>query len=144
MLSLDMHYFQLQTSQKVLIPLAFNSVSAGFPSPAQDFLENHLDLNEYLIEHPTATFFVRVQGDSMQGDRIFDGDLLIVDRALEPKDGDVIIALLDGEFTVKRINKNTTGFWLVPSNKHYRKIKITSEMDFSIWGVVLHTIRSFR
>ncbi len=124
------------------IPLYISRVSAGFPSPADDFLEKNLDLNTYLIKHPTATFFVRVQGDSMINGGIRSGDILIVDRSLEKTNNKIVIALINGEFTVKRIKKNGDKVWLMAENPRYRPIEINSNMEFEIWGVVTHVIHS--
>jgi DNA polymerase V len=115
-------------------------VPAGFPSPAADYEENKLDLNKYLIKHPVATFFVRVIGDSMVGAGISCGDLLIVDRSLEPRDKNVIIAALDGELTVKRIRIRKDKITLVPENDNYPAKQISQDMDFEIWGVVTSVI----
>ena len=120
--------------------MALCPVSAGFPSPADDYVEPSLDLNEYLIRHPAATFFVRVQGDSMKEAGISHGDLLIVDRSLEARDGQVIIALLNGEFTVKRLRKQKGRLFLCPENPNYQPIEVAPEADFQVWGVVIHVI----
>ncbi len=123
--------------------LFLSRVPAGFPSPADDFLDQQLDLNEFLVEHPSATFFVRVKGDSMTGAGIASGDILIVDRAMEPKDKSVVVALLNGAFTVKRLSKRLGKLFLMPENECYPAIEITEGMDFEIWGVVKHVIHSF-
>lgn len=115
-------------------------VEAGFPSPADDFVEKSLDLNELLIEHPAATFFVRVQGSSMKDAHILDGDVLIVDRAKEAVSGTIVVAVLNGEFTVKRIEKKGEALFLVPENKKFQPILVTPEMDFQVWGVVTYVI----
>ena len=115
-------------------------VSAGFPSPASDYIEERLDLNEHLVKHPAATFFVRAGGDSMQGAGIFDGDILVVDRSLKPVDMSVIIAALDGDFTVKRLRISNCKATLHPENQKYRPIEITDDSDFRIWGVVTYVI----
>jgi len=115
-------------------------ISAGFPSPAEDHTELDLDLNEHLIKHPAATFYIYAKGDSMINAGIYDGDLLIVDRALDPKLKSIVIAIINGEFTVKRISKINERLYLIPDNNSYKPIKITSDMDFQIWGVVTHTI----
>lgn len=128
---------------KSKIAYFLSSVPAGFPSPANDFIENKLDLNEHLVDHPAATFFVRVKGESMINDGIFDGDLLIVDRSLEATNNSVIIALLDGEFTLKRIKKEGSTLWLKPSNPKFKPTRITEEMAFEVWGVVKHVIKTF-
>jgi DNA polymerase V len=115
-------------------------VQAGFPSPADDFVEKSLDLNELLIEHPAATFFVRVQGSSMKDVHILDGDVLIVDRAKEAASGSIVVAVLNGEFTVKRIEKKGDSVFLVPENKKFPSIEVKREMDFQVWGVVTYVI----
>jgi DNA polymerase V len=115
-------------------------VAAGFPSPADDYVEGQLDLNSHLIKHPAATFFVRVAGDSMIGAGIHSGDILVVDRALEPVDGKIVIAVLDGELTVKRLRRRDGVVCLVAENEHYPLIPINEDMDFMIWGVVTSVI----
>ena len=122
------------------IPFVKFIVSAGFPSPAEDFLEPTLDLNKYLIHNPPATFCVKVNGNSMKGERINSGDILIVDRSLEPKNNTIVLAVLDGEFTVKRIQKRGSQLFLKPENETFKPIEITEEIDFKVWGVVTHII----
>ncbi|MFH1263206.1 MAG: translesion error-prone DNA polymerase V autoproteolytic subunit [Pseudomonadota bacterium] len=124
----------------VRLPLCSSSVAAGFPSPAEDYIEGKLDLNEHLIKHPAATFFVKVAGDSMTGAGIFDGDLLVVDRSLEAENGSVVLAVVGGEFTVKRLKKGKGGILLLPENPKHRPIEVREGMEFSIWGVVVHVI----
>ncbi len=121
-------------------PLFLASVSAGFPSPAEDYIEGRLDLNRHLIKHPAATFFVRVAGDSMIGAGIHPGDILVVDRALEPQDSNVVIAVIDGELTVKRISQRQGKLFLVPDNQAYEPLEILEEMEFEVWGVVTSVI----
>ena len=123
------------------IPLFLVKVSAGFPSPADDFLEKKIDLNEHLVRHPAATFFVRVGGDSMESAGIFCGDLLVVDRSLDVKNEAIIVAVVDGEFTVKRIQKTGDRLFFVPANEAYSPVEVTAEMDFAVWGVVTGVIR---
>jgi len=123
-------------------PLFAGSVSAGFPSPADDYIEGKLDLNEYLIQHPAATFFVRTAGDSMIDAGIHPGDILIVDRAIEPVDNSVVIAAVHGELTVKRIRKSGSKLFLVPENGCYEPLEVTEEMDVEVWGVVTTVIHS--
>lgn len=125
------------------LPLYGHKVVAGFPSPADDYIEERLDLNEKLIRNKEATFLLVVQGDSMQNIGIKDGDTLIVDRSLEPKDGKIVIAALDGELTVKRLSIKSTGTWLVPENDHYPPILVREESDIVIWGVVTSAISRF-
>jgi len=124
-------------------PLVQAYVPAGFPSPADDYLERKLDLNEYLVHHPAATFFVRVKGDSMTGAGIQSGDLLVVDRSLEPRNNSVVIAGVDGELTVKRICKRGGTVLLVPDNGDYRPIEMEEETALEIWGVVTAVIHRF-
>lgn len=122
------------------ISLFGNTVSAGFPSPADDYIEQKLDLSEHLIQHPSATFFVRARGQSMVGAGIHDGDLLIVDRALEASDGKVVIAIINGELTVKRLRKRNGKTFLCPENPIYHPIEIHADMEARVWGVVIHSI----
>lgn len=117
-------------------PLYLCSVSAGFPSPADDYTDKSLDLNEYLIKNPTATFFVRVNGSSMINAGIYDGDTLIVDRSIEADNNKVVIAAVDGQLTVKRLLKKTNAVYLIPENDDYPAIEITEGNDVTIWGVV--------
>lgn len=124
------------------LPLFTARISAGFPSPADDYIDRKLDLNEYLIKHPAATFFVRVQGDSMIDAGIHSGDILIVDRALEPADGKIVIAVLYSELTVKRIKKTKTKLSLLPENPAFKPIEVTPEMGLEVWGVVTHVIHT--
>ena len=123
-------------------PLFATLVPAGFPSPADDYLESQLDLNKYLIQHPAATFFVRVTGDSMIGAGIHSGDRLIVDRALEPVNKKVVIAVINGELTVKRLCWQKNRPVLMPENDKYKPIFIENEMDLEIWGVVTSVIHA--
>jgi DNA polymerase V len=123
-------------------PLFESRVPAGFPSPAADYEEDRLDLNRYLIRHPAATFFVRAIGDSMIGAGIHCGDLLVVDRSLEPKDKSVVIAVIDGELTVKRIRIEKKKITLEPENKSYSVRRITEDTDFQVWGVVTNVIHA--
>lgn len=122
------------------IPLFLGAVEAGFPSPADDYMEGRLDLNTHLVKHPAATFFVRVTGDSMLGAGIHPGDLLVVDRSLAPVDRKVVIAVIDGELTVKRIRMKNGMIRLVPENSAYPPIEIHREMNFEVWGVVTSVI----
>lgn len=125
-------------------PLLGMEIPAGFPSPAQDYIEGTLDLNDFLIEHPTATFFVKVQGCSMVNAGINPDDILIIDRSLEPVDKRIVIAVVEGELTVKRLRIRNNRWYLEPANNEYPIIEITEEMDFSIWGVATFAIHSLR
>ena len=124
------------------LPLYSCKISAGFPSPADDHLEKNLDLNSYLIKNPTATFFVRVNGDSMINAGIHDNDILIVDRSLKPTHGKIVIAVVDGQMTVKRLYKQSGKLFLIPENKNFKPIEITENMSMEIWGVVITAIHS--
>lgn len=127
-------------SQPMQIPLYVESVSAGFPSPAQDYVERSLDLNSLCIQHPSATFFVRAQGDSMIGVGIYSGDILVVDRSLSAKHGDIVIASLHGELTVKELQLKPN-VQLRPHNKAYPVMPISEESDFEVFGVVTGVVR---
>ena len=121
-------------------PIFMAPVTAGFPSPAEDYIEGKLDLNEHLVKHPAATFFVRVTGDSMIDAGIHPGDILIVDRSLEAADKKVVIAVVEGELTVKRIRLINEKIVLMPENENYKPLQINNETDFEIWGVVTNVI----
>ncbi|MCB5161436.1 translesion error-prone DNA polymerase V autoproteolytic subunit [Marinomonas algarum] len=129
-------------TNSVRIPLYTESVSAGFPSPAQDFVERSLDLNEYCVSHPTASFFVRTQGDSMIDAGILSGDVLLVDKSLTARHGDTVIACIHGEMTVKVLELEPHVL-LQPRNKAYRAIQITEESGLEIFGVVTSVIRKY-
>jgi DNA polymerase V len=122
------------------VPLVTAGVSAGFPSPADDFIDAKLDLNEFLVAHPAATFFVRVEGTSMIGAGIHPDDILIVDRALEPRSGSIVIAVVEGEFTVKRYSCTNGKCWLLAENPKFRPIEVTEGMAVEVWGVVSYVI----
>ena len=130
-------------NKKTKIKLYTTSISAGFPSPAEDHMDISLDINEYLVKHPSSTFYIYVKGDSMIDSGIFDGDLLIVDRSLEVKSNSVVVAVIDGDFTVKKIKKDSGNLYLIPQNKKYKPILLENNMDFQIWGIVTHTIHHF-
>ncbi|MEO8447426.1 MAG: translesion error-prone DNA polymerase V autoproteolytic subunit [bacterium] len=115
-------------------------VPAGFPSPAMDYLEQKLDLKDYLINHPDSTFFVRVKGESMTGEGINDGDLLVVDKSIEATMGQIVIAEINGEFTVKKIDKIKGKLFLVAANDKFDPIPLNEDMDFLVWGVVTYAI----
>ena len=127
----------------VLIPVILSYVSAGFPSPADDYIEKNIDLNESLIKNKLATYLVKVDGNSMN-DEIHDGDRLIVDRSLETSNRDVVVAIIEGELIVKRIVLREKRAFLVPENPDYPEIEITGESEFIIWGVATHSIHKLR
>tara|TARA_B100002052_G_scaffold168725_1_gene153570 strand:- start:642 stop:1079 length:438 start_codon:yes stop_codon:yes gene_type:complete len=143
-LKLKDEIYKAHKGPTLTLDLYSNPVSAGFPSPAEDHLDSSLDLNEYLIKHPSATFYIYAKGHSMNDVGIYDGDVMIVDRALEAKSKDIIIAVINGEFTVKRIYIKNNSIYLVPENKTFKSILVEDDMDFQIWGVVTHTIHSFK
>jgi DNA polymerase V len=119
-------------------------IPAGFPSPAEDFLEKRLDLNDYLISNPSATFLIKVHGNSMIGAGIFDGDVLVVDRSVQQCEDKIVLGVLNGEFTVKRISKKNGKLFLMPENDLFNPIEVTSEMNFQIWGVVTFSIHRLK
>lgn len=122
------------------IPLLAKAVPAGFPSPADDYAEERIDLNEHLVDHKEATFFVRVQGDSMIGFGIHDGDLLVVDRSVSPLDRSVVIAVVDGEFTVKQLCRLPEGFLLRAGSSPHADILVNDDQSLTVWGVVRWSI----
>lgn len=122
------------------IPFIKTSISAGFPSPAQDFMEDDINLQEMLVPKPLSTFLIRVKGDSMVNAFIPDGALLVVDRSLKAGHGKIIVAVLNGEFTVKRLVKTARSWVLHPENPSYKPIVLTEEMDFKVWGVVTRVL----
>ena len=138
---LEFYPAELETNLKM--PYFEDGVSAGFPSPAEDYMQAKLDLNELLVEHPSATYYVRVNGDSMLGAGIVSGDLLVVDRSLEVTNNCIVVAHIDGEFTVKRIKKTKPKMFLQAENENYKPIEIKKEMDFELFGVVAHAIHHF-
>lgn len=123
------------------VPFMVGRVQAGFPSPADDYLDNPLDFNELLIAHPAATFAVRVAGDSMVQAGIFAGDIAVVDRAEDAKDGRVVLAVVDGEFTIKRYRVRGRRVWLEAANPAFKDLELRPDMEFEVWGVVRHSIR---
>lgn len=150
-----MFYNQINNSSKVLeirkaseglpleLPLIESGISAGFPSPAQDFIDLSIDLNKELIRNPSATFYGRVKGDSMKDAGIGDGDLLVIDKSLRPANGKIAVCFIDGEFTVKRIHIDKECCWLMPANNNYQPIRADKDNQFLIWGIVTYSIKSF-
>lgn len=123
------------------LPLSESGVSAGFPSPADDYMDLKLDLNRELIKNPASTFFARVSGVSMIEEGIDDGDLLIIDKSIEPYDGALAVCYLDGDFTLKRFKDMGDHAFLVPANRDYSPIKVTGDNDFMIWGIVRYVVK---
>lgn len=134
--------YRAETTTSCPLPLFSSTVRAGFPSPAEDFVEGSLDLNKHLIEHPAATFFMRVSGDSMTGAGIYPDDLLVVDRSLKAVAGNIVIAVLHGELTVKRLAKEKEAWFLKAENPDYPRFELPE--DAEIWGVVTSSIRALR
>ncbi|MEW6616033.1 MAG: translesion error-prone DNA polymerase V autoproteolytic subunit [Thermodesulfobacteriota bacterium] len=135
--------YSASSETELLLPIVPGGISAGFPSPALDFVDLSIDLNKHLIKHPAATFYGLVKGSSMQDAGIGNGDLLVIDKSIEPADGKVAVCYIDGEFTIKRIKIEENTCWLLPANEDYNPIKITPENDFLVWGIVTHVIKSF-
>lgn len=133
--------YSAETETALDLPLLPFGISAGFPSPALDFIDLSIDLNKHLIDHPAATYYGRVQGDSMKDAGICSGDLLVIDKSIEPADGKIAVCFLDGEFTLKRIKIDKNGLWLLPENSFYKPIKIEDHNDFYIWGIVTYIIK---
>lgn len=126
------------------LPYADEGIRAGFPSPAQDYLSQAIDLNHELIKHPASTFYGRVTGDSMKEEGIEEGDILVIDKSLEFQNDDLAVCYIDGEFTIKRVRIESDMAWLVPSNPDYPTIKVTADNNFIIWGIVTYTIKKNR
>lgn len=139
---IDIH--PIDNSTQLNLPYVNDGIQAGFPSPAQNFINESIDLNIELIKHPAATFFGKVSGDSMVDEGIEDGDVLIIDKSLEPINGDLAVCCIDNEFTLKRIEIDTDYIKLMPSNPIFNPIIVTSENQFMIWGIVTYTIKKNR
>ena len=132
--------YVLEESVLADIPIFTNSVHAGFPSPAEDYMDLDLNLQDHLIQNPSATFCVRAVGESMKNAGIKSGDIMLVDKSLTPKNRSIVLAVIDGEFTIKRVNVSDKELYLMPENESFPPIKITEEMDFQVWGVVTYII----
>lgn len=137
-----LQFFSLDKTQSSSIPISRNSVSAGFPSPADDFKENRISLDKTLVKNKEATFYARVSGKSMINAGLDDGDLLVVDRSLEAENGKIVVCFIDGEFTVKRLQAKKNKLFLMPENANYKPIEITEANDLQIWGVVTYVIKA--
>ena len=141
--SKNIDFYVPDTSTELEIPLFSSGIEAGFPSPADDFIDLSIDLNKEFIKNPSSTFYGRVNGDSMKDLGIHNSDLLIIDKSLEPQDGKIAVCFIDGEFTVKTIKFEKDCCWLVPANDKYKPIQVTEDNEFIIWGIVIHVIKSF-
>ena len=133
--------YSAATDTSLSLPYVDTGIRAGFPSPADDFYHLSIDLNKELIKNKESTFFARVKGDSMRDAGIDDGDLLVIDRSLEPQNGKIAVCFIDGEFTVKRIKIEGDAVWLIPGNQNYSPIRVTGENRFIIWGIVTSVIK---
>ena len=140
----DLIQFVQAKRQYIALPLYTSKVAAGFPSPADDHIEKRLNPSDYLVENDAATFFVRVKGDSMIEAGIFDNDILVIDRSKTQQTGDIILAMLDGEFTVKILDQSKKGINLIPANRNYSTIEVKKEQSLEIWGVVTGSMRKFK
>lgn len=141
----ELELFRPDLSTELPLQYADDGIRAGFPSPAQDYISESIDLNRDLIRHPASTFYGRVVGDSMIEEGIEEGDILVIDKSLEPENGDLAVCCLDGEFTLKRINiTRGNRIYLMPSNRRYRPIEVTPDNEFVVWGIVTYTIKANR
>lgn len=137
----NINIFTPNDDSGIELPLSDEHVAAGFPSPAEDYASLNLDLNRELIKNPASTFYARVSGLSMVDEGINDGDLLVIDKSIEPYDGCLAVCYIDGEFTLKRFERHDGYGLLIPANRDFKPIKVTSENDFCIWGVVTYLIK---
>jgi len=142
--SSNLDFYTANISTHVVLPFIDGGIAAGFPSPAQDYIDLKIDLNTELITNPSSTFYARVKGTSMQDAGIMDGDILVIDKSLEPKDGDTAVCFIDGEFTLKYIKFETDIVYLIPANPKFEPIKITEENNFCIWGIVTYSIKNHK
>ncbi len=137
-----LHFYSPDTSNKADVWLAEEGISAGFPSPADDFKEVRISLDKAVVKNEAATFYARVAGQSMVGAGLDDGDLLVIDRSLEPADGKIAVCFVDGEFTVKRLKVDKDCVWLMPENAQYKPLQVTEENELIIWGIVTHVLKA--
>ena len=136
--------FAVSTETQLALPIVSENISAGFPSPAMDFIDLTIDLNKHVIKNRDATFFGRVKGKSMKDIGIYDGDLLVIDKSIKPANDHIAVCYLDGEFTIKRIVIENSKCWLVPSNTDYQALEVQEHNDFQVWGIVTYVIKSMR
>ena len=137
-----LQFYEVEPETVMELPLFQSKVSAGFPSPAEDYEEQKLDLNKKLVKHQSSTFFITVQGYSMINAGINDGDMLIVDRSIRPTNNSIAVCVMNGEFTVKRISNTKEGLYLIPENQAYKPIKVSDDKNFQVWGVVSYIIKN--
>ena len=136
-----LEFYTPDYSTSAELPFIDGGLRAGFPSPADDFLEVRIDFNEEYIKNKDATFYAKVKGSSMKNAGIFDGDLLVIDRSLEPLNNKIAVCVIDGEFTVKRIKKEKNTVWLIPENEEFQPIKVTEDNEFIVWGIAIASIK---
>ena len=142
--SSQLDFYTANTDSKLLLPFIDGGIAAGFPSPAQDYVDLKIDLKTELISTPSSTFYARVKGTSMQDAGIMDGDILVIDKSLEPKEGDTAVCFIDGEFTLKYIKFESDAVYLLPANPKFEPIKVTEENNFCIWGIVTYSIKNHK
>lgn len=142
-MSFSLQILTAENSSKFELPLYIDGISCGVPSPSYESVSDKMDMNRELVRNPMTTFYAKVSGQSMIDDGIDDGDLLVIDRSLEPEDGKIAVCFVDGEFTCKRIQLKRDGIWLMPANVDYRPIHISEESNFQIWGIVTHVVKRF-
>ena len=137
-----LHFYSPNTSNEADVWLAGEGISAGFPSPADDFKEVRISLDSAVVKNKAATFYARVAGQSMVGAGLDDGDLLVIDRSLEPQDGKIAVCFIDGEFTVKRLKVAEDCVWLIPENEQYKPLQVNEDNELIIWGIVTHVLKA--
>ena len=141
MINKKLIFFKPNTQNQKYFPLANEGVSAGFPYPAEDFKELKISIDQEVVKNESATFFARVDGQSMQGAGLDDGDLLVIDRSQEPENGKIAVCFIDGEFTVKRLKVKNDCIYLMPENSRYKALKVTSENQLIVWGIVTYVVK---
>lgn len=134
--------YSVDVETQLPLPLISENISAGFPSPAMDFIDLTIDLNKYVVRHPSSTFFGRIKGHSMKNSGIFDGDLIVIDKSIKPKSNQIAVCYIDGDFTIKRILIEKERCLLIPANEDYEPIEITTDSDFLVWGIVTHVLKT--
>ena len=141
MINKKLIFFKPDTQNQKYFPLASEGISAGFPSPAEDFKELKISIDQEVVKNESATFFARVDGQSMQGAGLDDGDFIVIDRSQEPENGKIAVCFIDGEFTVKRLKVEDDCIYLMPENSKYKALKVTSENQLIIWGIVTYVVK---
>jgi DNA polymerase V len=142
--SATIDFFTANTDSELALTMVVGGIRAGFPSPAQDYIDLKIDLNKELIANPSSTFYGRVKGFSMQDAGVEDGDILVIDKSLEPADGDMAVCFIDGEFTLKYIKIEKDALYLIPANPAFQPIKVSDDNNFCIWGVVTYSIKNHK